>query len=125
MYHFEGITTAAIGQKEYRHNIARNSLIFRARYHELFKTFTEELPAAEYRWRQRDELGLTTHLDLRYSEALAEPPASGLGARDATPVQGGFAVSPGRAAVLATPERTADSRRDAGEAEGSASASSD
>lgn len=68
MYHFEGITTAAIGQKEYRRNIARNSLRFRERYHELFKTFTEELPAGEYRWRQRDELGLTTQLDLSYSD---------------------------------------------------------
>jgi GT2 family glycosyltransferase len=68
MYHFEGITTAAIGQKEYRRNIARNSLTFRARYHELFRTFTEELPSPEYRWRQRDELGLTADLDLRYSD---------------------------------------------------------
>jgi GT2 family glycosyltransferase len=68
MYHFEGITTAASGQKEYQRNIARNSLTFRARYHELFKTFTEELPPAEYRWRQRDELGLTPTLDLSYAD---------------------------------------------------------
>jgi O-antigen biosynthesis protein len=68
MYHFEGITTAAAGQSEYRRNIARNSLTFRARYHDLFKTFTEELPPAEYRWRQRHELHLTSTLDLRYSD---------------------------------------------------------
>jgi len=67
MYHFEGITTAAIGQKEYQRNIARNSLKFRERYHELFRTFTEELPAGEYRWLARSELGLLPELDLSYS----------------------------------------------------------
>jgi GT2 family glycosyltransferase len=64
MYHFEGITTASFGEEEYRTNIARNSLKFRERYHELFKTFTEELPSEEYRWLPRAELGLTPVLDL-------------------------------------------------------------
>jgi GT2 family glycosyltransferase len=64
MYHFEGITTASFGAEEYRTNIARNSLKFRQRYHDLFKTFTEELPAAEYRWLPRTELGLTPVQDL-------------------------------------------------------------
>ena len=64
MYHFEGITTASFGEEEYRTNIARNSLKFRQRYHELFKSFTEELPAGEYRWLPRSELGLTPVLDL-------------------------------------------------------------
>jgi len=68
MYHFEGITTAAIGQQEYQRNIARNSRRFRQRYHELFKTFTDDLPADEYRWLARNELGLTPELDLSYSE---------------------------------------------------------
>lgn len=68
MYHFEGITTASIGQKEYQRNIARNSLKFRERYHELFRTFADDLPAAEYRWRSRAELGLTPELDLRYTD---------------------------------------------------------
>ncbi|HOG51625.1 MAG TPA: glycosyltransferase family 2 protein [Lentisphaeria bacterium] len=64
MYHFEGITTASFGQEEYKVNIARNSLKFRERYHQLFKTFTEELPAEEYRWLKRQELGLRPELDL-------------------------------------------------------------
>jgi len=64
MYHFEGITTASFGQDEYKVNIARNSLKFRERYHQLFKTFTEELPADEYRWLKRPELGLRPELDL-------------------------------------------------------------
>jgi GT2 family glycosyltransferase len=67
MYHFEGITTAALGQKEYQRNIARNSLKFRERYHDLFKTFTEELPPDEYRWLPREQLGLTPELDLGYA----------------------------------------------------------
>ncbi|HQC53956.1 MAG TPA: hypothetical protein PLE92_12525, partial [Lentisphaeria bacterium] len=57
-------TTASFGQDEYKVNIARNSLKFRERYHQLFKTFTEELPAEEYRWLKRPELGLRPELDL-------------------------------------------------------------
>ncbi len=68
MYHFEGITTGATGQQHYQRIIARNSLRFRERYHDLFRTFTEELPAAEYRWLPREELGLTDELDLAYSD---------------------------------------------------------
>ncbi len=64
MYHFEGITTASFGQVEYQRNIARNSLKFRERYHELFSTFRDDLPADEYRWLARSELGLTPELDL-------------------------------------------------------------
>ena len=64
MYHFEGITTASFGQDEYKVNIARNSLKFRERYHELFRTFTDELPAEEFRWLKRSELGLRPELDL-------------------------------------------------------------
>ena len=68
MYHFEGITTASFGQEEYKVNIARNSLKFRERYHQLFKTFTEELPPEEYHWLARAELGLRPELDLTQSE---------------------------------------------------------
>lgn len=64
MYHFEGITTASFGADEYKVNIARNSLKFRERYHTLFKTFTDELPADEFRWLKRSELGLRPELDL-------------------------------------------------------------
>lgn len=66
MYHFEGITTASFGENTYRRTIARNSLKFRERYHDLFRTFEDELPADEYRWLQRDELGLQPELDLSY-----------------------------------------------------------
>ena len=66
MYHFEGITTASFGQAEYSVNIARNSLKFRQRYHALFKTLPEMLPAEDYRWLPRAELGLTPVLDLEY-----------------------------------------------------------
>ncbi len=66
MYHFEGITTASFGQKEYRRNIARNSLKFRKRWHEMFKTFEDEFPPDQYRWLERSELGLTPELDLPY-----------------------------------------------------------
>lgn len=68
MYHFEGITTASFGQEEYKVNIARNSLKFRERYHQLFKTFTEELPPGEYRWLPRAELGLRPELDLTQTD---------------------------------------------------------
>jgi len=68
MYHFEGITTASFGAQEYRENIARNSLKFRERWHELFKTFTDEFTASEYRWLRRDELGLRRELDLAYCD---------------------------------------------------------
>ena len=67
MYHFEGMTTASFGDLEYQRNIARNSLKFRERWHELFRTFEEELPAEEYRWLRRDELGLRPELELSYS----------------------------------------------------------
>ena len=66
MYHFEGITTASFGQKEYRRNIAKNSLKFRERWHHVYRTYEEELPADEYRWLERDELGLRPELDLAY-----------------------------------------------------------
>lgn len=68
MYHFEGITTASFGSDEYKVNIARNSLKFRERYHTLFKTFTDELPADEFRWLSRPELGLRPELDLSIDE---------------------------------------------------------
>ena len=64
MYHFEGITTASFGQEEYRRTIARNSLKFRERWHEMYRGFEEVEPAEAYRWRRRDELGLTPELDL-------------------------------------------------------------
>lgn len=68
MYHFEGITTASFGQKEYQKNIARNSLKFRERWHEVFSTYEDELPSEEFRWLRRDELGLTPELDLTVAE---------------------------------------------------------
>jgi len=64
MYHFEGMTTASFGQKEYQRNIARNSLKFRERWHDVIRTFEDEFAPEEYRWRRRDELGLTPELDL-------------------------------------------------------------
>ena len=64
MYHFEGITTASFGKEEYATNIARNSLKFRQRYHELFKTIDDTLPPEEYRWLKRSELGLAPELEL-------------------------------------------------------------
>lgn len=64
MYHFEGITTASFGSEEYKVNIARNSLKFRRKWHHLYRQFTEELPAEEYRWLSREELGLRPELDL-------------------------------------------------------------
>jgi len=68
MYHFEGITTASFGQTEYRRNIARNSLKFRERWHETIRTFEDELPADDYRWLDREDLGLEPVLDLAYSD---------------------------------------------------------
>ena len=67
MYHFEGITTASFGQEEYSANIARNSLKFRQRYHELFKTIDDSLPPDEYVWKKRSELGLLPELEIVYS----------------------------------------------------------
>ena len=64
MYHFEGTTTAADGKEAYTHNIARNSLKFRERYHELFKSFTDELPPEEYRWLSHAEMGLGEEVDM-------------------------------------------------------------
>jgi GT2 family glycosyltransferase len=64
MYHFEGTTTAAGGKEAYKHNIARNSLKFRERYHELFKSFTDELPPEEYRWLSHAEMGLGEEVDM-------------------------------------------------------------
>jgi GT2 family glycosyltransferase len=68
MYHFEGITTASFGADEYRVTIARNSLKFRGKWHELYRTFPDELPTEEYRWLRREELRLTPVLDLAYAE---------------------------------------------------------
>jgi len=65
MYHFEGITTASWGQEQYQVNIARNSLKFRQRYHELFRSDYDDLPAENFRWLPRAELGLRQELDLR------------------------------------------------------------
>lgn len=67
MYHFEGITTASFGETQYQVNIARNSLKFRERYHDLFKTLHDELHPSEYRWLPRTELGLETPLKLDLS----------------------------------------------------------
>lgn len=64
MYHFEGMTTASIGQEEYRRNIARNSLKFRERWHGTYRHFEDEFSAECYRWLRRDELGLRPELDL-------------------------------------------------------------
>ena len=64
MYHFEGITTASWGVEQYNTTIVKNSLKFRQRYHELFRTFADELPAEEFRWLKRSELGLRPELDL-------------------------------------------------------------
>ena len=52
------------GKEEYAMNIARNSLKFRQRYHELFKTIDDTLPPEEYRWLKRSELGLAPELEL-------------------------------------------------------------
>ncbi|MBT3373948.1 MAG: glycosyltransferase family 2 protein [Lentisphaerae bacterium] len=68
VYHFEGITTASFGQTEYQRNIARNSLKFRERWHDVIRTFEDELPADEYRWLGREELGLKPVLDLAYCD---------------------------------------------------------
>ncbi len=68
MYHFEGITTASFGQEEYRRNIARNSLKFRERWHHLYQTFEDEFSPSEYRWLDRQELGLQPELDLHYCQ---------------------------------------------------------
>lgn len=65
MYHFEGITTASWGQEQYQVNIARNSLKFRQRYHELFRTDYDDLPSESFRWLPRAELGLRQELDLK------------------------------------------------------------
>lgn len=64
MYHFEGKTTASVGAEEYKANIARNSFKFRQRYHDLFKTFPDDIPAEEFRWQPRTEMGLSSELDL-------------------------------------------------------------
>jgi GT2 family glycosyltransferase len=64
IYHFEGMTTEALGEDNYKTNIAKNSLKFRERYHELFKTFADDIPAEEFRWLPKNELGLTDTLDL-------------------------------------------------------------
>ena len=68
VYHFEGITTASFGEKEYRANIARNSLKFRERWHAWFKTVAEDPTVDDYRWLPRDELGLTPVLDLSWQD---------------------------------------------------------
>lgn len=64
IYHFEGITTASFGEDAYAANIARNSLKFRQRYHDLFKTMDAGLPDSEYRWLKRSELGLLPELNI-------------------------------------------------------------
>ena len=68
MYHFEGITTASFGQEEYSVNIARNSLKFRQRYHDIFKNIEDTLPPEEYVWKRRAELGLLPELEIVYSK---------------------------------------------------------
>ncbi len=68
MYHFEGITTASFGDKEYQRNIARNSLKFREKWHKVYATYRDELPNDAYRWLARDELGLRPELDLALQE---------------------------------------------------------
>ncbi|NOY79384.1 MAG: glycosyltransferase [Kiritimatiellaeota bacterium] len=84
MYHFEGITTAAVGATEYRRNIARNSARFRERWHEVFPVFEDDLAPGDYRWISRRELGLRPELDL----TLCDP------ASDATPETGGTKKDP-------------------------------
>ncbi len=64
MYHFEGMTTNAVGDVQYQSNIAKNSLKFREKYHELFKTFPDELPAEQFRWRNSAEFGMSNKLNL-------------------------------------------------------------
>ena len=76
MYHFEGITTASLGQAEYQRNIARNSARFRERWRHVFAARPDELPAEEYRWLPRDELGLTPELDLAYCDSAPNHPAA-------------------------------------------------
>lgn len=68
MYHFEGMTTASFGQQEYQVNIARNSLKFREKWHQVFCHYPQELPLEAYRWRHRDELGLQPVLDLSLAD---------------------------------------------------------
>jgi GT2 family glycosyltransferase len=67
MYHFEGITTASFGQDEYKTNIARNSLKFRGKWHQIFPQFSYDLPKEEYCWLRRAELGLRPELDITYA----------------------------------------------------------
>jgi GT2 family glycosyltransferase len=66
IYHFEGITTASFGQKEYRRNIVRNSSRFRQRWQHCFPQLPPDpqIPGLEFRWLERDELGLEQELDL-------------------------------------------------------------
>lgn len=64
MYHFEGKTTASFGEEEYKVNIARNSLKFRQRYHDLFRSLPDDTPPDEFRWLPRDQMGLSNELDL-------------------------------------------------------------
>ena len=64
MYHFEGITTASLGQMEYQRNIARNSAKFRQKWHTTFKALPADPTATEYRWLSRAELGLTPEQEL-------------------------------------------------------------
>jgi len=64
MYHFEGITTASWGQEHYQVNIARNSLKFRERYHQVLVQSYDEIPPEALHWKKQEELGLTPQLDL-------------------------------------------------------------
>lgn len=69
IYHFEGMTTASVGQEEYASNIARNSLKFKQAYKDYFPQRKDLIPAKpeDFVWLKRQELPLTPELDLSYS----------------------------------------------------------
>ncbi|MBR6373803.1 MAG: glycosyltransferase [Victivallales bacterium] len=69
IYHFEGMTTASVGQAEYASNIARNSLKFKQAYKDYFPQRKDLIPAEpeDFVWLKRQELPLTPELDLRYN----------------------------------------------------------
>lgn len=60
LYHFEGITTASFGEESYSRTIVINSARFRRKWRDYLKTLPPD--PADYRWRQRSELGLDPKL---------------------------------------------------------------
>ena len=68
IYHFEGMTTASVGQAEYASNIARNSLKFKQAYRDYFPNRKDLIPPEpeDFIWLRREELPITPELDLEY-----------------------------------------------------------